>query len=49
MAKKQSTKCPTSLGIREMQIKTIVRFHFICVRMAKIKTQMTAHSDNDVE
>jgi hypothetical protein len=30
-------KCPTSLIIMETQIKTNLRFHFIPVRMAKIK------------
>jgi hypothetical protein len=37
MLKKQLRKCSTSLVIREMQIKTTLRFYLISVRMAKIK------------
>ena len=37
MAEKHLKKCSKSLVIREMQIKTTLRFYFIRVRMAKIK------------
>jgi hypothetical protein len=37
MAEKYLKKCSPSLFIREMQIKTTLRFYFTAVRMAKIK------------
>jgi hypothetical protein len=36
---KHKKKCSISLAIREMQIKTILRFHLTLVRMAIINKQ----------
>jgi hypothetical protein len=47
MSEKHLKKCSISLIIREIQVKTTLRFHLTPVRMAKI--QVTADAGKDVE
>ena len=49
MASKYMKRCSTSLILREMQIKTTMRYHLTPVRMAIIKSLQTVNAGEGVE
>ena len=49
MANKHMKRYSTLLGIRDMQIKTTMRYHLIPVRMAIIKNLQTINAGEGVE